>query len=439
MMIPTTRLTLLLVFPLVLGLCILGDPSLLWPMLATDAAILVLAGADALLGRHALVRVDRNAPLVFSVGRQNRVQITLRSRSRRKLVVWCKDDLFDGAETTDLPLRVELAGNSIATVAYNLRPTRRGDYALGDHFVRYATPLGLWQRQQRISANLPLRVYPDVTQVRTFDLLAKQDRQYALVRAARLRGGESEFERLREYLRDDEFRHIDWKATARRQKIISREFQIERNQNLFFLVDCGRLMTAETLGLSHMDHALNALLMVSHVAARTGDQVGLLAFDKKVRAFLAPAGGARATTRVIQASYSLHADLTESNYDAAFDALMVRLRKRSLVVLFTQVIDEASAKVLEKRMRQLAPRHLPLCVLFRDRELDAQVSGKKIAVEDSPSDLYDRAAAADLLTWRKRVVRRLEAGGSLVLDVAPDALTPSLVKRYLEVKARQLL
>jgi uncharacterized protein (DUF58 family) len=304
--------------------------------------------------------------------------------------------------------------------------------------VRYPTPLGLWRRQLRLSAKSRVKVYPDVQQVRAYDLLARQDREHSMMRTARRRGGESEFERLREYNQDDEFRAVDWKATARHRKLIAREYQLERNQSLMFLLDCGRLMTAETGGLSHLDHALNATLMMAHVAGRGGDHVGLLAFDQTVRAYLPPAGGARASQRIIQASYDLHPALVEPDYAAAFEQLARRCRKRTLVILFTQVVDDVSAAEMARLVRGLLPRHLPLCVLLRDVDVDriAEPAGPPAPNE---LDVYLRGAAAELIAWREKLLRDLKASGVLVLDVAPGELTPALIRRYLEIKARQLL
>jgi uncharacterized protein (DUF58 family) len=434
-MIPSRRLVLLALAPLVLALAALFDDTLLWPMLAADGAIVVIAALDALLGRGRLVAVERHAPQVFSVGRPNPVVLEVRSRARRTLDVLVRDDVPAG-DVHDLPARVTLKPGATATVRYRVTPHRRGAYSLGDHFVRYPTPLGLWLRQLRTRAEQPIKVYPDVKAVRTYELLARQDREYALTRAARLRGGESEFERLRDYMKDDEFRNIDWKATARRHKLIAREYQIERNQNIVFLLDCGRLMTAETAGLSHLDHALNATLMMSHVAARTGDHVGLLAFDERVRTWLPPSGGARAAQKIVQASYDLQAALVEPDYRAAFDQLALRMRKRSLVVLFTHVIDDHAARDVASLARGLLPRHLPLVVLFRDVDVDALAEP---GGDERAGSLFVRGAAAELIVWRDRLVRDLGRAGVLTLDTTPAHLTPALVNRYLEIKARQLL
>ena len=301
---------------------------------------------------------------------------------------------------------------------------------------RYRSPLGLWTRQLDQPAQTEVKVYPDVQAVRTFELLARQDRESSMFRSSRRRGGESEFARLREYRREDEFRSIDWKATARRQKLIAREYQLESNQSILFLLDAGRLMTAETVGLSLFDHALNATLMLSHVAARAGDHVGLMTFADDVKRYAAPAGGARAAKRIIQAGYDLHPELVETSYAAAFEQLGLRVRKRTLVVLFTQVVDEVAANELVRMTRGALPRHLPLIVLFRDPDVSAMLESKSPLEQD---DLYVRGAAAELSTFRERLLRDVSRRGALVLDVAPGDVTPALINRYLEIKARHLL
>ena len=431
-MIPSRALVLLAFVPLALAVATLADRSLLVPMLAADLAIALLAAFDALLARRPLVTVTRHAPAVLSIGRPNLITLEVRSSARRRLAVAVADDLFDTAECDDLPATLDLPSRGLATARYHVRPTRRGAHALGDHHVRYSSPLGLWIRQVTVPEASTVKVYPDVQAVRTYDLMVRQDRDPAAIRASRRRGGESEFERLREYRRGDEFRSIDWKATARRQKIISREYQLESNQNLMFLLDAGRLMTAVTGGLSLFDHALNATLMLSHVAARGGDRVGLLAFADGIKSYAPPAGGAGAARRIIQAGYDLHPELCETDYAAAFEHVGLRVRQRSLVVLFTQVVDEVAATELLRLMRGVMPRHLPLMVILRDVEIDELVEG-------SQADPYVRGAAAELSSFRDRLVRDLKRHGALVLDVAPGQLTPALINRYLEIKARHLL
>ncbi len=431
-MIPSRALVLLGLVPLALAFATLADRTLLLPMIATDLGIALVAAFDALLARRPLVSIARQAPAVLSIGKPNLITLEVRSGARRRLSVELADDLFDTAECDDLPVKLELPARGLTTARYHVRPQKRGAHVLGDHHARYLSPLGLWIRQVNIAAASPVKVYPDVQAVRTYELLARQDRDPAAIRASRKRGGESEFERLREYRRGDEFRSIDWKATARRQKLISRAYQLESNQTLLFLLDAGRLMTARTQGLSLFDHALNATLMLSHVAARGGDHVGLLAFADGIKSYAPPASGSGAARRIVQAGYDLHPELCESDYASAFEHVGLRVRKRSLVILFTQVVDDVAAAELIRLMRGVMPRHLPLMVILRDVEIDDLVEG-------GGADPYVRGAAAELASFRDRLVRDLKRHGALVLDVTPGQLTPALINRYLEIKARHLL
>ncbi len=435
-MLPTRTLLWLLVLPFGLALVAIVDRTVVWPMLASDAALALVAALDASLGLLATVEVRREAPTVLSLGRPNRVRLELRNAGRRPLDVVVTDDVRVPGAVRGLPAPAHLAGGARATVEYVVEPDERGAHELGAHFVRARSQLGLWMRQRRLPAAQAVRVYPDLKVLRAFDLLARQERQYAMLRAVRRRGGESEFERLREYTRDDEYRAIDWKATARKQRLIAREYQLESNQSLMFMLDAGRLMSAVVDGLSRFDHALNAALMLGHVAARGGDRVGLCGFDDDVRAFVLPAGGPGASRRLIRASYDLRPQMVEPDFDKAFATLGARVRRRSLVVLLTHVVDEPGADRITRRVRGIARQHLPLVVLFRDTELEALLRPGEV---DSDEALYERGAAAELVRWQEGVVRTLKRGGAHVLHVGPRSLTTSVINRYLEIKARQLL
>jgi uncharacterized protein (DUF58 family) len=292
----------------------------------------------------------------------------------------------------------------------------------------------LLTRQERLAARHEVRVYPDVLALRQYDAWARQG-QELVAGTAKMRGGESEFERLRAYLPDDEYRHIDWRASARRRSLTVRQYQTETQQSVLVMIDCGRAMRAEAEGLSFLDHALNATLMLSHVALERGDQVGLVAFDDAPKEFVQPGSGAGTERKIIQAVFDLEARLAEPDYPAVFSFVKTRVRRRSLVVLFTQVLDPAAASRLAVLLRGLMPRHLPLCVLLRDRDVD------RLAIEavHQSRELYVRGAAAEAILWRQQLLRDMRAAGVLVIDAYPDQMTPQVVKRYVEIKGRQLL
>jgi len=454
--VPTRRLVTLASLPLVMALA-MG----VWPgaklgaaVVIIDLLLLAVALTDAVRGRHLLISVAREAPPIFSLGRHNDVRLRVSSRAGRPLRVQVLDDHDEGLGPRSAQLEMALPPHGREDARYGLRPVRRGLHNLGAHHVRHPTPWGLWLRQYRLAAQAPVKVYPDVKAVRTYELLARQSREALLLRSTRQPGQESEFERLRDFTRDDAYRHIDWRATARRHKLIARAYQQERNQTIFAALDAGRLMTAESGGLARFDHALNATLMLAHVAARSGDNVGLMSFDSQVRAFVAPVSGRRAAQRVLAASYDLEPQLTESDFEAAFATLNRRLRKRALVVLFTHVVDDVSARGVLRVVRGLGPRHLPLCVLFRDPAVEAVAEGRdpegSVQVRgqgqaqtelgrESDRSLYTRAAAAEVLLWQDKLVRDLTAAGAHVLHADPVGLTPAVINRYLSIKARTLL
>jgi uncharacterized protein (DUF58 family) len=233
----------------------------------------------------------------------------------------------------------------------------------------------------------------------------------------------------------DEIRHVDWRASARRDDLVVRQYQAESNQNVVFAIDTGRGMRGESQGITSIDHALGAALLTADVALRGGDRAGLLTFDDKPRTFLRPTGGRSGGRKLTRAVHALDANLSATDYRSAMVFLKTQLKARSLFVVFTNLLEPRSARDLAAAVKSLMPRHLPLCVLMRDEEVEALAT----APITSEADALVRAAAAETLAWRDGIVRTLKNAGALVLDARPDEVTPLLVKRYLEVKARRLL
>jgi uncharacterized protein (DUF58 family) len=432
-LIPSRALLLLAAAPLMVSLLALLNAKLSRVAWWLDASLLSVGLVDALLALRLRASVQRSAPEVMSLSRRNRVTLRVRAESRGVRTVQLMDDLFEGAKSADLPLQVRLRGKSSAVVDYHVEPTLRGAHTLGDHHLRLPSPLGLWTLQRRVSARHPVRVYPDLKQLQEFDALSRQDRELSLVRASRHKGGESEFARLRDHVPDDDNRRVDWKATARRQKLTVREYQLESNQNILFMLDAGRVMTGIDSGLSRFDHALNATLMLAHVAARGGDRVGALGFDDTLRVLVPPQAGSKASRSIIQATYDLFPRLVEPDFDLAFQSLTARVKNRTLVILFTHVIDFSAAETLLRRVRAISRRHLPLVICFRDLDVEALANPK------AASDIYSKGAAAEHLRWQKALIKDLRRGGALVLETTARELTGKLVTRYLEIKAQRLL
>jgi uncharacterized protein (DUF58 family) len=267
------------------------------------------------------------------------------------------------------------------------------------------------------------------------------------VRALRQRGEGQSFAGLREYALGDDPRHIDWKATARRQKLITREFSVEQSQTVLTLIDAGRSMTQLAGEFSRFEHALSAALVLTDVAAASGDQVGVLVFDDEIRAFAPPRRGRGALRAVRNALLSVTATMVEPDYAGAFRFLAARARRRALVVFFTDVIDVRASRALLAYVQRSAARHLVVVVALRNDAVVA-AAAPRIAVAAAAGDdgtaigatsagaLYERAVAEELITGRAEAIERMRAAGVTVLDVSPENATTGVVNRYLEIKAR---
>ena len=319
---------------------------------------------------------------------------------------------------------------------YVLRPRRRGAFEIERVFLLARSRLGLWQRLLDYPLATTIHVYPDLQQLDQYALLARTNRLSLLgVRRTRRIGQDHEFERLRDYTVDDNHKRIDWRATARRNKLTVRDYQATQCQQIVFLIDGGRLMTNESAGLTLLDHSLNAMLMLSYVALRQGDQVGLVHFADDIDCFVPPRGGMRQMNRLLHASFDRFPRLVETRYDHAFRYLNAHCRKRSLVVLVTSIIDEVNAAEFDRYLSNLVGRHLPLAVLLRDHRLFDAVAPE----QPDAQQLWRYAAAADIIAWRHQVLTDLHSKGVLSVDVFPEQMTAPLVNRYLEIKARHLL
>jgi uncharacterized protein (DUF58 family) len=403
--------------------------------LLLNALLLVLVVAEAaVLYRLPLPRLVRSAPARVPLGAVADVQLEIvNDAAVRRRVVWTDDpgpglrhDCADIMET-DLPAR------GVVAQVYRLRGTERGRTSLGDVHFRVRGPLQLLWRRSRSAARDEIVVQPGLRELHRHRLLALRQRTGAGSRRIREIGEGREFERLQEYTRGDDPRHIDWKATARRAQLIVRKYEAERSQSIMLAIDAGRLMMERFDDRERLDHALAAALVVADVARAFGDAVGVLLFADRVQAFLPPARHSLA--RVADVLASVEARRVEPDYPAAFHYLGRQLRRRSLVVLFTDVIDgRASASLLE-HLAVSARRHLPLIAALRNIELDAA----SLAPVTDEAAAYHRAAAEELLQARTVALAAVRRHGVLVADVRPEAATAETLARYLEVKRRGLL
>ncbi len=434
---PRRPLILAALGPALFSIGLLATDAVLGPLVVADLVVGMIAVADlCTLARRRNFSVERESGRIASLRQSHPVQLTVNNHSARAWHVDLRDDLPAGLSADPDSFEVSLGPLSRSTLHYQLQPARRGAFEQEQVYLRVASRFGLWQRSLSYPVKSQLNVYPDMQQLAKYAVLARTDRLNLLgVRRTRRVGQDNEFERLRDFTRDDNYRFIDWRTTARRQKLTVKDFQANQSQRVMFLIDCGRMMSNTASGLSLLDHALNAMLMLSFVALRQSDAVGMLAFSDGIHHYVPPKSGMQQMNRLLHASFDRFPRLVESRYDEAFLYQASHARKRSLVILITNLIDEVNSHQVEQYLTNLVGRHLPLCVLLRDHQLYDAVE----APIDAPAALYRAAAAAEILTWRRQVLADLTSKGVLSLDVFPEQVTAPLVNRYLEIKARHLL
>ncbi len=326
-----------------------------------------------------------------------------------------------------------LAPGEWGELRYQARPLARGEVAFGDTALRLDSPLGLWQVARRAGERLGARVFPNFRALARYTLLATDHRLSQIgVLQVRRRGEGMEFHQLREYRQGDSPRAIDWKASARSARLIAREYEDERDQRVLLAIDCGRRMGAKDDALSHFDHALNAALLLAHVALRQGDAVGVLAFGTPgAPRYVAPRKSVAAVSTLLERVYDLEPGLAMPDYLETAREIMARMRRRALVVLLTNLRDEDDETLLPA-LALLRKRHLVVLASLREAILARALTARV----DSFDRAVTHAAAAEYLAQRERAFGRIGAAGAQCLDVEPQHLAMTLVNRYLELKRR---
>ena len=431
MPLPTPRAALLLAAGALPALLAAGGTGVLWLVLAIDLAVLAAAAADALWtpGPGSL-QAERRVREPLSAFAPNRVTLALSSRARRPLRLELADAPPPELDSAGHRRRLVLQPGQSALLEYDAVPRRRGEVRFGDLHVRARGPLGLAARQWQVRLARTVSVYPDLR-----GLAVATGAERAEEGRARVRGLHEgrEFAALRPYRPGDDVRSIDWKATARRGAPVVREWQPERNQAVWLLLDCGRQLSARLRdGRTKLDHAVDAALAVARAASLRGDRTGAVLFGAEVGRVVLPGTGRDGLGALAGALHLAEPRLEEPDYGAAFDALTERQRRRALVVLFTDLSDPDSGAELRARAARLARRHLVLLAAVADSEL-VEVAAARPAGAD---EAYARVAAERILEEREQAAAALAAEGVRVESAPARGLVAAVVGRYLEVKRR---
>lgn len=410
-----------------------GD-GLFLPLVLINGVLLIATLVDALLAVDpSRLEIDREVPSVLVLGSSGEVRWHVRNPATRAITVALADQLAPslGADTRRLRRRVPPGARLTGATA--VAPSRRGRFAIDQIVVRVDGPLGLGARQRVVVRPAVLRVHPVFASRAEAELRINRARILEVgLRSAKGRGGGTEFDQLREYGVDDEVRRIDWAATARAGKTMVRTYRAERNQSVVILLDNGRVMAGRVADVPRVEHAMDALMCLTTVATRLGDRCGLVVFDRTVRTVVPARSSADQLGRIADAMYALDPELYESDYRGAFTQALARFRRRSLIVLFTDLVEQAVGESLLPALPMLVRNHVVMIASVQDPDVTAWAA-------EAPADAdaaYRSAAAVASLAARRRTVAQLRGLGAVVVDAPAGELAPRLADAYLDLKAR---
>jgi uncharacterized protein (DUF58 family) len=405
-------------------------------MIFWDLGILSLCCLDyGLSVRGKEIQAQRRAPRHLLQGVSQEIEIALSNWADLPKNVKIRDQT--PVEWKAAPvLKTTVSARDEAVLRYSVTPLERGVYVFGDLDLRVEGPLRLVHRPVHIPASHEIRVLPCLQVLRYADLVAyrRRARHWGL-RQMKWREKGREFESLREYMEGDDPRHIHWKATARLDRPIVQEYQPEKNQIVMIAVDAGRLMGAVSEGKKKLDHALEATAHLAHAALAGGDQVGFIAFADQILLFIPPKKSHSQLQLILEGTVSLRSVMVEPRYEEAFLWFRSQVRRRSLVVIFTDLMDELASDNLLEAVALLRPRHLPLCMAIRDSEWDDLMG----LPPTNALDVYERSVLQETIRQRRKAIGKLQQKGAIAMDLPPKLLSSNALEHYLDVKRRGLL
>ena len=405
---------------------------------AVNAAVLVVAVVDGLMApAPASVAITRSHPRTMTLNVESAITLEVEGRAGQRrwgasAQVWVADQLAPSLGATTRRIRVTVPATGMARATIPVVPTRRGRFEPAEVVVRTLGPLGLVHKQRRRHEPTTIKVVPPFRSARDAELILRRARTLEIgIRSARLGGGGTEFDSLRELTPDDETRRIDWAATARSQRPIVRTYRAERNQTVLCLLDSGRTMAGRIDGVPRLEHAMDGAMLLAELATGLGDRMGLLAFDTGINASIEPSNRRSQRATVAEVLFDLEPALAESSYQQAATHVLARYRRRAFLVLLTELGREAIEQFLVPALPLLIRTHIVVIAAIRDPDV-VSWSQSTAADEDGA---YLRSASISALSDREVVAAQLRAMGALVIDVEPARFSNVLGETYLKAKA----
>jgi uncharacterized protein (DUF58 family) len=431
----TTRL-----FVVLAALALLFVAGFFFPALAAVAktglfALVVLTALDILLlyRQRQGVAARREMPERLSNGDDNEIKIHLENHYRFDVAAAVIDELPFQFQLRDVAFKAGLAAGKTQTLVYSLRPVERGEYHFGVINVYVSSPLGLVSRRFKLGSPAMAPVYPSYLQMRRYELYAVSNRLTEVgIKKVRRIGHTLEFEQIREYVPGDDYRTINWKAAARKAELMVNQYEDEKSQQVYSVIDMGRAMKMPFAGMSLLDYAINASLVISNIAIHKQDKAGLVTFSNTLGAVVPADGKYAQISRILEVLYNQDTAYLESNYEQLFAAIKHKIRHRSLILLFTNFETLSSLQRQLLYLRKIAAHHLLVAIFFENTELARMLEQPAATTEE----IYLKTIAEKFVFEKRQIVKELQRYGIHSILTAPQQLTVSTINKYLELKAR---
>ena len=413
-------------------------PVLFYPAEIVSYLLLVaLLGDSVLLFRQKqMISAERSLAEKFSNGDENLVKLVVESRYGFPIFIKIIDELPVQFQMRDQSFEAWLSSYKPITFNYTLRPVKRGAYEFGVINVFVRSKLGLVQRRFQEGLSQEVAVYPSYVQMRKYELLAisNQLKEFGVKKIRRI-GNNMEFEQIKNYVSGDDYRKVNWKATARKGQLMVNQYQEEKSQHVYSVIDKGRMMQQPFEGLSLLDYAINASLAISNIALKKGDKAGVITFQEKVNSMLPSSSRNIQLNLILEHLYKQKTAYKESDFGKLYATLRRKVSQRSLVLLYTNFESLSSMQRQLNSLQKIAKQHLLVCIFFENTEVENLINSEATDVEE----VYTKGIAEQLVYEKKLIVNELKAHGIQSVLTPPKELTINTINKYLELKSRGLI
>ena len=400
------------------------------------AVVLLVIDLFLLFNKTVILKVRRYLPKVFSLGDENKIKISIHNQSNQKLHLELIDELPFQFQKRDFNIQLSLNSNQEETIVYDLRPIERGAYTFGAINVYMSSRLGLLERRHRHEYEMTIPVYPSIIQMKQFELRAfdRVTNQKGIKKMRRL-GHSYEFEQIKNYVRGDDHRSINWKASSRRASLMVNQYEDERAQQIYSLIDKSRAMKMPFNGMSLMDYAINTSLAISNIALQKHDRAGLITFSDIIGATIKAERKSSQLQKILAVLYKEKERNLEANYELLYHAARKLIKGRSLLLLYTNFESTYAMERVLPILRRINNIHLLVVVFFDNTEI-REFTQKEVKTTE---DIYLQTIAQKYLSEKEQMVQKLKQYGVQAVLTRPENLTVNTINKYLELKARGLI